>query len=83
VERRAAVDEAADSWAYQGRWVTRQSEWHRTDEPCRADSAQAGMRHDQEEADRLPFSLRLLENYRHGVCPYRFYGGPAGINPEL
>jgi hypothetical protein len=27
--------------------------------------------------------LRLLENHRGGLCPYCFYGGPAGVNPRL
>jgi hypothetical protein len=30
-----------------------------------------------EEADWLPFSLRLLEKHRTGLCPYCFYGGPG------
>ena len=78
------VDEATDTWTYRGEMtVNRHSEWHRTDAPCRAVNAPARFRYEIEEADRLPFSLRLLENHRQGLCPYCFYGGPAGINPKL
>lgn len=78
------VDEATDTWAYHGEVrVDRYSEWHRTDAPCRAVNAPARFRYEVEEADRLPFNLRLLENHRKGLCPYCFYGGPAGINPAL
>jgi hypothetical protein len=78
------VDEATDTWTYTGEVrVNRHSEWHRTDAPCRAVNARARYRYEVEEADRLPFSLRLLENHRKGLCPYCFYGGPAGINPNL
>lgn len=78
------VDEATDTWAYNGEVrVNRHSEWHRTDAPCRAVNAPARFRYEIEEADRLPFALRLLENHRKGLCPYCFYGGPAGINPNL
>jgi len=78
------VDEASDTWTYRGEMtVNRHSEWHRTDAPCRAVNAPARFRYEIEEADRLPFSLRLLENHRQGLCPYCFYGGPAGINPKL
>ena len=78
------VDEATDTWTYHGDvQVHRYSEWHRTDAPCRAVSARGRFRYEFEKADRLPFSLRLLENHRKGLCPYCFYGGPAGINPNL
>ena len=78
------VVEATDTWAYTGEVrVNRHSEWHRTDAPCRAVNAPARYRYDVEESDRLPFSLRLLENHRKGLCPYCFYGGPAGINAAL
>jgi len=79
-----AVDEATDTWSYRGEvQVNRYSEWHRTDAPCRSVNAPARYRFEIENADRLPFSLRLLENHRKGLCPYCFYGGPAGINPNL
>jgi hypothetical protein len=79
-----AVDEATDTWSYNGDiQVRRHSEWHRTDEPCLAVNAEARFRYEVEKADRLPFSLRLMENHRKGLCPYCFYGGPAGINPNL
>lgn len=79
-----ALDKATDMWTYRGRvQVDRYSEWHRTDEPCRAVGAQALYRYQVEEADRLPFSLRLLENHRKGLCPYCFFGGPAGRNATL
>jgi hypothetical protein len=78
------VDEATDTWSYNGdRQVNRYSEWHRTDAPCRAVNAPARFRYEIERADRLPFSLRLLESHRRGLCPYCFYGGPAGINANL
>lgn len=78
------VDEASDTWSYRGELrVTRYSEWHRTDAPCRAVNAPARYRFEVEKADRLPFSLRLLENHRKGLCPYCFYGGPAGISANL
>jgi hypothetical protein len=63
--------------------VNRWSEWHRTDQPCLAVNAHERFRYDLETANRLPFSLRLLENHRKGICPYCFYGGPAGINANL
>lgn len=79
-----AVDEATDTWTYRGqRRVDRYSEWHRTDEPCRAVEARARYRYQVEEADRLPFPLRTLENHRKGLCPYCFFGGPAGRNASL
>lgn len=79
-----AVDKATDNWTYRGEVrVNRHSEWHRTDAPCRSVDAPARYRFEIEKADRLPFSLRLLENHRKGLCPYCFYGGPAGINPDL
>lgn len=79
-----AVDEAADTWTYRGEArVRRWSAWHRTDAPCRAVGAPNRYRFDQQTADRLPFPLRLLENHRGGLCPYCFYGGPAGTNPAL
>jgi hypothetical protein len=78
------VDEATDTWFYTGDiQVNRWSEWHRTDQPCLAVNADARYRFDYQTADRLPFSLRLLENHRKGLCPYCFYGGPAGVNPAL
>ena len=78
------VDEASDTWTYRGDVrVSRYSEWHRNDAPCRAVNAPARYRFEFEKADRLPFSLRLLENHRKGLCPYCFYGGPAGISPNL
>jgi hypothetical protein len=77
-------DAATDTWQYRGEaQVRRWSEWHRTDAPCLAVHAPSRYRSDQEIADRLPFSLRLLENHRKGLCPYCFYGGPAGTNPSL
>lgn len=79
-----AFDVATDTWTYRGEaQVRRWSEWHRTDAPCRAVNAPSRYRFDSEVADRLPFPLRLLENHRKGLCPYCFYGGPAGINPSL
>jgi hypothetical protein len=78
------VDEATDTWSYRGEAeVRRWSEWHRTDAPCRAVRAPNRYRLDEETVDRLPFPLRLLENHRGGLCPYCFYGGPAGVNPRL
>jgi hypothetical protein len=78
------VDEATDTWTYRGEaQVRRWSEWHRTDAPCRAVNAPNRYRFDEETIDRLPFPLRLLENHRGGLCPYCFYGGPAGVNPTL
>ena len=79
-----AVDATTNNWVYRGDLrVDRWSEWHRTDAPCRSVNAPARYRYDQQSADRLPFSLRLLENHRKGLCPYCFYGGPAGVNPNL
>jgi hypothetical protein len=78
------IDAATGNWVYNGeRRVDRWSEWHRTDAPCRSVNVSNRYRYDQETADRLPFSLRLLENHRKGLCPYCFYKGPAGINPKL
>jgi hypothetical protein len=78
------VDEATDTWTYTGDVrVNRYSEWHRTDAPCRAVNAPARYRYEFEEADRLPFNLKLLENHRKGLCPYCFFGGPAGVNANL
>lgn len=78
------LDEATDTWDYRGEVrVRRWSEWHRTDAPCRAVNARSRYRYDHETVDRLPFPLRLLENHRKGLCPYCFYGGPAGVNPAL
>ncbi len=78
------VDEATDTWSYRDHvWRERYSEWHRVDAPCRAVNPSSSMRHQVEHADRLPFSLRLLENHRKGLCPYCFFGGPAGINANL
>jgi hypothetical protein len=78
------VNEATDTWAYVGdAQVRRWSEWHRTDAPCRAVAAPNRYRFDHETVDRLPFPLRLLENHRKGLCPYCFFGGPAGVNPAL
>ncbi|HKS30548.1 MAG TPA: hypothetical protein VJS44_22170 [Pyrinomonadaceae bacterium] len=78
------LNEATDTWSYGGEVrVSRWSEWHRTDAPCRAVNAHGRYRFDRERADRLPFPLRLLENHRKGLCPYCFYGGPAGVNPAL
>ena len=79
-----AVDSTSDTWAFLGkRAVFRYSEWHRTDAPCRAVNAPSRYRYEIEQADRLPFSLRLLENHRKGLCPYCFFGGPAGTNASL
>jgi hypothetical protein len=78
------VDEATDTWIYTGDiQVNRWSEWHRTDQPCLAVNADARYRFDYQTADRLPFPLRLIEDHRKGLCPYCFYGGPAGVNPAL
>jgi hypothetical protein len=78
-----AIDEATDEWAYRGeverhRW----SEWHRTDNPCLAVKAPHRYRV-PETVDRLPFPLLRLENHRKRMCPYCFYGGPAGVNTTL
>ncbi len=79
-----SVDAKTDAWVYSGdRRVSRYSDWHRTDAPCHAVNADARFRYQIEKADRLPFSLHLLENYRRDLCPYCFYHGPAGINPDL
>lgn len=79
-----SLDEATETWSYRGESrVNRHSEWHRTDAPCRAVNAWARYRYDVERADRLPFDLRLLESHRKGLCPYCFFGGPAGINAKL
>lgn len=79
-----SVNEATDTWTYLGEVrVSRWSEWHRTDAPCRAVGARGRYRFERETADRLPFPLRLLESHRKGLCPYCFYGGPAGLNPAL
>ena len=79
-----SVDEATNTWSYRDHvWRERYSEWHRVDAPCRAVNPSSSMRHQVEHADRLPFSLRLLENHRKGLCPYCFFGGPAGINANL
>jgi hypothetical protein len=78
------VDSASDTWTFLGkRFVFRYSEWHRTDTPCHAVNAPSRYRYEIEQADRLPFSLRLLENHRKGLCPYCFFGGPAGTNASL
>jgi len=78
------VDATTGNWVYNGeKRVDRWSEWHRTDAPCRSVNVTSRFRYEEELADRLPFSLRLLENHRKGLCPYCFYGGPAGINPKL
>jgi len=78
------VDANTNGWVYAGeRRVDRWSEWHRTDAPCRSVNVPNRFRYDEEIADRLPFSLKLLENHRKGLCPYCFYGGPAGVNPKL
>ena len=77
------VDPDTDEWVYAGlARRTRWSEWHSTTQPCLAVNAQARSR-DIETADRLPFSLRDLEIHRKGLCPYCFYGGPAGVNASL
>ncbi len=79
-----AVDEATDTWKYRGDVrVFRYSEWHRVDAPCLAVNTAAQYRYEVEHVDKLPFSLRLLENHRKGLCPYCFYDGPAGINSKL
>jgi hypothetical protein len=79
-----AVDQTTDTWVYNGDvMVRRWSEWHRTDQPCLAVNADERLRYDIETADRLPFPLRLLETHRKGLCPYCFYGGPAGVNAAL
>lgn len=79
-----SVVEATDTWYYAGDiQVNRWSEWHRTDQPCLAVNAEERFRYDVETANRLPFALRLLENHRKGICPYCFYGGPAGVNANL
>jgi hypothetical protein len=79
-----SVDEKTDTWIYKGDdYEVRWSEWHRTDHPCLAVHAKPNMRYDLQTADRLPFPLRLLESHRKGLCPYCFYGGPAGVNPSL
>jgi hypothetical protein len=78
------VNEETDAWSYLGKRMTfRYSEWHRTDEPCQAVNANSRYRYEVESADRLPFSLRYLENHRKGLCPYCFFGGPAGLNARL
>lgn len=78
------VDEATGTWTYRGEVrVRRWSEWHRTDAPCRAVTAPSRYRYAEESADRLPFPLRLLESHRGGLCPYCFFGGPAGLNASL
>jgi hypothetical protein len=79
-----ALDESTDTWSYNGEArVRRWSEWHRLDAPCRAVNADNRYRYELETADRLPFALRLLENHRKGLCPYCFFGGPAGLNAAL
>lgn len=78
------LDPVSDTWSYQGEaQVRRWSEWHRTDAPCRAVGAPHRYRFEEEYADRLPFPVRLLESHRKGLCPYCFFGGPAGLNAAL
>ena len=77
-------DEATDTWVLRGEaQVRRWSEWHRTDAPCRAVNVPNTFRVEVERVDRLPFSLRFVENHRKGLCPYCFFGGPAGVNANL
>lgn len=79
-----ALDPQTDQWSYRGEVrVRRWSEWHRTDQPCRAVNAANRYRFEIETADRLPFPLRLLDSHKKGLCPYCFYKGPAGINAIL
>ncbi|MCB0553458.1 MAG: hypothetical protein KDD02_07890 [Phaeodactylibacter sp.] len=79
-----AIDEATETWTYQGEVrVRRWSKWHRTDAPCRAVNATNRFRFDLETACRLPFLLIFLEKNRKHLCPYCFYGGPDGVNPDL
>jgi hypothetical protein len=81
---RVTVSEATDEWLYLGETTGLEwSKWHRTDAPCRAVNARSRSRFDIMTADRLPFSLRLLEDRRGDLCPYCFYGGPAGVNSKL
>jgi hypothetical protein len=73
-----------ETWTYEGeRRVRRYSNWHRTDTPCQAVGARARYRFDEEKLDRLPFPLKLLDGRRKGLCPYCFYGGPAGVSARL
>ena len=78
------VNEETDEWQYAGELrVRRWSEWHRTDAPCKSVNVINRYRFNIEVADRFPFELRLLESHRKGLCPYCFYGGPAGANASL
>jgi hypothetical protein len=79
-----ALGADGETWNYTGdAQVRRWSEWHRTDQPCLAVNADHRYRHDFETADVLPFPMRLLESHRKGLCPYCFFGGPAGLHASL
>jgi hypothetical protein len=79
-----ALGADGETWNYTGdAQVRRWSEWHRTDQPCLAVNAENRYRHDFETADALPFPMRLLESHRKGLCPYCFFGGPAGLHASL
>jgi hypothetical protein len=78
------LDPATDTWDYTGHaQVRRWSEWHRTDQPCLVVNAENRFRHEVETADVFPFPIRLLESHRKGLCPYCFFGGPAGLHASL
>lgn len=72
------------TWNYRGEArVKRWSKWHRLDARCNAVHAPNRYRHNKRTAGRLPFPLRKLEARRNQLCPYCFFGGPAGVNAEL
>ncbi|MBS1732750.1 MAG: hypothetical protein JST02_05595, partial [Bacteroidetes bacterium] len=76
-----AFDTDTREWIYRGESrVTRWSEWHRLDNPCKAVHATNRYRYQTETANRLPYNLERLEDMRPGLCPYCFFGSPAGIN---
>lgn len=75
---------SSDAWLYQGDLVVnRDSNLHRTDQPCANARKRSRYTYQIDTLDALPFPVSEIDNHRSKLCDYCFYGGPGGLRPAL
>lgn len=70
-----------ERFGYAGdRVVSRHSNLHRTEQPCRNAARISRYNTSVELLDALPFPVRDLAAHRAELCDYCFFGGPTGVH---
>jgi len=77
-------EDAFQAYRYLGdAWVQRHSKIHRHDKPCLSAKDPIQRQFSFESFDELPFPIRALNDHRHQLCDYCFFGGPASVRASL